>query len=127
MGLSADNTVFDLDLIIHINTVFSILNSQGVGPVAGFAIEDETALWTEYFTNDSHEIPDITREDDGTYTEIKTPIELVPAVLQNLVKSLVYTKVRLLFDPPSNGNLLSAMKENAKELEIRIYTLKGGY
>lgn len=126
MGLGAENTAFDPDLIIHINSVFSILNSEGIGPVDGFAIDDETADWDAFFANDAHNTPVISEGDDGTYIETTETITVSP-ILQNSVKSLVYIKVRLLFDPPSNGNLLSAMKENARELEIRLYTLKGGY
>lgn len=120
LGLSDDYIHFDLDIIVNINTVFSSLTQMGIGPlgeeeiidpvteetskVAGsFSIDDSSETWEQYFAG--HEDSD----------------------LMNQVKSYIYIKVKLLFDPPANGNLLTAMKENAKELEIRMYTQMGGY
>jgi hypothetical protein len=43
LGVSADDTVFDLDIITHINSAFSTLCQLGIGPATGFMIEDATA------------------------------------------------------------------------------------
>jgi hypothetical protein len=93
LGIAADYTVFDLDIITHINTAFSTLTQLGVGPVGGFMIEDETAVWTDFIS------------DDMQY---------------NSVKTYVFLRVRALFDPPSTSYLISATESQIKELEWRL-------
>ncbi len=94
MSLSLDDTVFDDELIIHINSVFYILKQLGVGPEEGYSIEDSTNTWDE-FTNDQ--------------------------ALVSILRVYFYLKVRLLFDPPSSSALMSAMQEQANEYEWRIH------
>lgn len=94
LGVASDYTVFDIDIITHINTAFSTLTQLGVGPAAGFMIEDASAEWSAF-------IPD----DDIQY---------------NSVKTYVYLKVRQLFDPPSTSYLITAVKEQIEELEWRL-------
>lgn len=84
---------FDNDLILHINSVFNIINQLGVGPKKPFSITDETETWDDFW-GDSEVI--------------------------NLVESYMYLKVRLLFDPPSTGALHEAMENQIKEFEWRL-------
>lgn len=94
LGISEEYTHFDPDIIMHINSVLMTLTQLGVGPSSGFYIEDETTPWTEF-------IPDMTK-------------------LQ-AVKSYVYLKVRLLFDPSSLGSAtLAAYERQIQELEWRL-------
>lgn len=93
LGIAEEDTSFDTDLIIHINSVFSILIQLGVGSPEGFSIEDNTAVWTDFIK-------------DGTNLE--------------LVKSYVYMKVRLLFDPPTSSSAIETSKSLINELEWRI-------
>lgn len=93
LGIAADYTAFDLDIITHINAVFSTLTQLGVGPAAGFMIEDADAEWYDYI------------EDD---------IQL------NTVKSYVFLKVRQLFDPPTTSYLIAAMEKQIQEFEWRL-------
>lgn len=93
LGLEADYTVFDQDILTHINSAFSTLYQLGVGPVNGFMIEDDSAEWVALLGND---------------------------IRLNAVKSYVYLRVRLLFDPPTTSYQISAFNEQAKELEWRI-------
>lgn len=95
LGVADDYTVFDLDIITHINTAFSILTQLGVGPAAGFMIEDETAVWADFDPVDDH-------------------------FNYNAVRSYVFLKVRQLFDPPSTSYLISAVDQQIKELEWRL-------
>lgn len=92
LGLSPDYDVFDPDIIMHINTVFSFLNQIGVGPSEGFMIEDATTTWDQFVTDSR----------------------------LNSIKSYIYLRVKLLFDPPATSFVLSAMKEQIQELEWRI-------
>lgn len=99
LGLAEDYTAFDQDIIMHINSVFSTLLMLGVGPETGFVIEDETDTWEEFTTD----------------------------VRLNSVKSYMYLKVRLLFDPPSTSFVLSALQEQIKELEWRMNVYREVY
>lgn len=99
LGIDADYDAFDMDVILHINGALSTLNQLGLGPEEGFMIEDETAEWGDLLEDDMR---------------------------LNSVKSLVYLKVRLVFDPPSTSFVLSAMQEQIKELEWRLNVYREG-
>lgn len=99
LNLQPDYTPFDQDVILHINSVFSTINQLGVGPDAGFMIEDKTAVWSDFL------------QGDPRYNNIKT---------------YVYLRVRLLFDPPTIGYLVTAMQDQIKELEWRINVQREG-
>lgn len=93
LGIAEEDTSFDQDIIMHINTVFAILAQLGVGPEGGFSIEDDSAVWGNYLGN---------------------------AINLELVKSYIYMKVRSMFDPPTSSILADAMNKNISELEWRI-------
>lgn len=93
LGPSADYDVFDPELIIYINSVFGTLHQLGVGPEEKFVITGDSELWSD-FTTEGEEIEE--------------------------VKSYMYLRVRLLFDPPSSSFVLSSFKEQIKELEWRL-------
>lgn len=93
LGIDPAYTAFDIDIILHINSVFATLQQLGVGPVGGFLISDSDSKWQE-FTNSSAHL--------------------------NSVKSYMYAKVRLLFDPPATSFGQDALKEVAKEYEWRL-------
>lgn len=95
LGIAEEDTSFDQDIIMHINTVFNILAQLGVGPENGFSIEDDSAVWSDYLGN---------------------------ATNLELVKSYIYMKVRSMFDPPTSTILADAMNKNISELEWRINT-----
>jgi hypothetical protein len=94
LGLAEDYTAFDTDVITHINSVFSTLTQLGVGPAEGFMIEDETSEWTDFI-----------QDDDLQY---------------NSVKTYVYLRVRMLFDPPATSFVIAALNDQIKELEWRL-------
>ena len=93
LGIQPEYRAFDEDLIIHINTVFAILNQIGIGPKEGFFIVDESTNWDEYMSD----------------------------VNQASVRTYVYLKVRLLFDPPGSGILVDSINRMISELEWRLY------
>lgn len=101
LGIAEDYTVFDLDILTHINTAFSTLTQLGVGPADGFQIEDASALWTDFDPVDDH-------------------------LNFNSVKSYVFLKVRMLFDPPTTSYLISATEKQIEELEWRLNTYREG-
>lgn len=93
LGLDEDYTAFDPDIIMHINSVFSTLNQLGIGPALGFMIEDKEALWATFLGSDPR---------------------------LNNVKTYMYLRVRMLFDPPQTGYGTTAMEKQIQELEWRI-------
>lgn len=93
LGIQEDYVHFDTDIIILINMNFLTLHQIGLGPETGFSIQDETSKW-EDFINDPF--------------------------LTEAVKTYVYLKVRLIFDPSGTSYVLSAMQAQIKELEWRF-------
>ena len=51
LGVPKDYEHFDQDIIMHINSVFMILNQIGVGPSDGFSISDKTAIWSDFISD----------------------------------------------------------------------------
>ena len=93
LGITEEYEHFDQDIIIHINSVFMILNQLGVGPSNGFSITDKTAIWSDFIS-------------EGANLES--------------VKSYIYLKVRLLFDPPTTSAVMESMNRMISELEFRL-------
>ena len=93
LGIEEDYTHFDADIIMHINTVFMILNQLGVGPDEGFSITDKTSVWNDYIVD-----------------------------LQNFeaVKSYMFLKVKMLFDPPTGSAVTESYNRSISELESRL-------
>ena len=90
LGQEWDDETYDLDIKNHINTVFFNLNQLGVGPVGGFMIQGPENLWPEY---------------------IGTKLNL------NAVKSYIWMRVKMLFDPPATGPLANSLEAQANKLE----------
>lgn len=93
LGLTEDDTSFDLDIKLHINTVFTKLQQIGVGPSGGFAIEDASATWDSFLGADPR---------------------------LNSAKTYIYLEVRMLFDPPTTSYHINAMQDQIKELQWRL-------
>lgn len=93
LGPGSCDDHFDDDLIIFINGVFSQLTQLGVGPEKGFSIDGPDKFWEEYISND-------------------------PKL--EMVKTYMYTKVRLRFDPPQSSSVIQLMQQDASELEWRL-------
>lgn len=93
LGLAQSDDSFDQDVLMHINSVFSDLNQLGIGPIGGFEIEGPEETWDSYLGGD----PNL-----------------------NSVKSYVYLRVRLLFDPPGTSYLITAMQEQVQKAEWRL-------
>lgn len=93
LGVAEDYTEFDEDITTHINSVFLNLTQLGVGPEEGFMIEDATAVW-EDFIDDS--------------------------IRLQAVKTYMYLKVKLLFDPPLSSSVTESFARMIAELEWRL-------
>jgi hypothetical protein len=93
LGIAEDYTIFDLDIITHINSAFSTLTQLGVGPAEGFMITGADETWDAFIAEDFQ---------------------------YNSVKSYVFLKTRQLFDPPQTSYLISAVERQIQELEWRL-------
>ena len=92
--------VFDLDISIWINSAFSTLHELGVGgQSAPFQITGPTETWLDF-----------------------TPDE----TMWNNVKTYVYLRARLGFDPPQSAHANAAMQKMVEEHEWRLNVKKEG-
>lgn len=93
LGVEPEDKTFDFDIMFHINTVFSALIQLGVGPEAGFKISGDSETWSDFIGNNSQ--------------------------IEN-VKSYIFLKVKLLFDPPINASVIECINKNIEEIEWRL-------
>lgn len=91
VGLDSAYDAFDRDIIIHINSVLMLLNQLGIG-AKNFTITGRSEMWSDFIDED------------------KLP----------MVKSYVAMKTRMIFDPPTSGSVMSALKESIAEMEWRL-------
>lgn len=92
LGVPEEDDVFDQDLIIYINSAFSVLNQLGIGPKDGFTITGKDETWSQ-FEN---------------------------CKKLQMLKSYVHLKVRLAFDPPISSIVVECFKDQLKEYEFRL-------
>lgn len=95
LGIDAEYKHFDPDLIMHINSVFSILTQMGVGPTNGFSITGDSEKWNSFITKKSNKF--------------------------SLVKSYMHLKVKLLFDPPLGSAVIESINRQISEFEWRLF------
>ena len=93
LGITEDDASFDESIIMIINSVFSTLQQLGVGPSDGFMIEDDTATWADYL-GDSKNL--------------------------NSVRTYIWLKVKMVFDPPTSSFVMDAIKHQIAEAEWRL-------
>lgn len=95
LGIDEAYTHFDANIIMHINSVLMILTQLGVGPEEGFVIEDDTSTWINF-------IPEAN------------------AAQLHAVKTYIYMKVKLVFDPPLSSAVIESMNRQIAEFEWRL-------
>lgn len=92
LGIASDYTHFDADIILQINSAFSVLTQLGIGPSAGFSISDSSAVWSQFISD--------------------------PRV--NFAKTFVFIKVKLAFDPPASSALIDSYNRQLDEITWRL-------
>lgn len=92
LGIEEECTTFDKELVVHINSELMVLNQLGVG-ITGFSISDKSSTWNDFLEKDND---------------------------LDAVRSYVYLRVRLVFDPPTSSALLTSMQNRASEYEWRL-------
>lgn len=95
LGVGND-TAFDDEIIMHINSAFATLAQLGIGGTTGFAITGDVQIW------------------DGV-----GGLGLPPMML-SMVRSYIFHKTKLLFDQPTTSYGLEALKAQLKEEEFRL-------
>mgnify|MGYP003436903798 FL=1 len=93
LGISPEDTSFDVNVIMNINTALSILMDLGLTEVEDQLVIDDKMTWDDLL---------------GGRTDIE------------YVKTYVYQKVKLIFDPPTSTAAIDAMQRSINELEWRI-------
>lgn len=93
LGLTSSCTDFDTDIIIHINTVLMNLSQLGINVLKGFTVKDTTQVWSELIQDED---------------------------LVESIKTYMYLKVKMVFDPPLSSSVMEANAETIKELEWRL-------
>lgn len=97
LNISPEDTSFDQDLILLINSAFMVIMQEWHGVDHAFTVEDETTTWKDFLG------------DDKDYEGLKQYIGL---------------RVKLVFDPPTNSAVIEAMKREMDDLEWRMYFFK---
>lgn len=93
LGLDEAYTAFDTDIIININSAFMILNQLGLGPAEGYSIHDANDLWSDFL---------------GASPNLEA------------VKTYIFLKVQLVFDPPTSSYVMESKTRTISELEWRL-------
>lgn len=95
LGIPEEYTEFDGDVMIHINSVFDVLYQLGYGD-GTFYLTDGSETWDQYIENASH---------------------------LNIIKTLVYLRVKMLFDPPTSSAAMQSFQNIINEFEFRVNML----
>lgn len=93
LGISPEDTSFDVNVIMSINTALTILMDLGLTEVEDEIVIDDDMTWDDLL---------------GERTDIE------------YVKTYVYQKVKMIFDPPTSAAAIDAMQRSISELEWRI-------
>ena len=93
LNVGPDDTDFDTDILMHINSVLAVLQQLGIGPKTGFYVDGFEQTWDDYLGEDSLHI--------------------------NMVKSYMAAKVRILFDPPVSSAVMESLNRICSEFEWR--------
>lgn len=93
LGIAEEYAHFDADIIMHINTAFMTLSQIGIGPEKGYSISSDLDTWADFM---------------GDQTNIEA------------VKTFVYIKVKMVFDPPTSSFVMDAMNRQAEEYLCRL-------
>jgi hypothetical protein len=91
-GIEPDDTDYDIEITVHINSIFFVLQQLGVGPEEGFMIFSKDEKWSQFIGMEQ----------------------------MNAVISYMGLRVRMLFDPPPTGPATEAMERQAGQLEWRL-------
>jgi hypothetical protein len=93
LGVANEDTNFDNELIMHINSAITVLTQLGVGPDTGFKIIGYDETWSSLIGD--------------------------KPILES-AKTITYLRVRNAFDPPQTSFQIDSFKKQCEELEWRL-------
>lgn len=93
LGISPEDTSFDVNVLMNINTALTILMELGLTEAEDQLVTNDKMTWDDLL---------------GGRTDIE------------YVKTYVYQKVKMIFDPPTSTAAIDAMQRSINELEWRI-------
>lgn len=94
LGIGEDDPSFDVELKIHINSTFQTLRQLGVGPATGFLVLTDAESWEDYL---------------GVQKDLLTSVQ-----------TYIILKVKLVFDPPDVGFVITSMERLIEQMEWRM-------
>lgn len=94
LGIEPDYVDFDLEILIHINAAILTLSQLGVGSYPPYQVTSNLDTYVDYLGEDSPEIP--------------------------LVRTYLFYKTKLGFDPPQGSIVAESIKEMIEEIEWRL-------
>lgn len=92
LGIDPSLTVFDFEIMAHINSSFMTLHQLGVGPEEGFVITGIESKWNSF----------------------------IDSVKLNAVIQYLHYSVKLAFDPPATSYAINSMEKMLEELKWRL-------
>lgn len=95
VGVQAEETHFDADIMVHINSAIMALAQIGLSTAEGFMVVDDSATWDEL-------------------------VPVTNKALQGACQSFIYLKTKLVFDPPNHSFVITALQDSLKETEWRL-------
>ena len=95
LGIHEEIEDFDMDLIVFINSALAELNQLGIGPKDGFQISGKEETWKQLYNGRK---------------------------IFNDIKTYIFLKVKVIFDPPQVASLNSAYENQLKEVTWRLNT-----
>lgn len=96
LDVDPDNKDFDADILLHINSVLTIMKRLGIIPKTSKRISDDSVTWSQFIPDDSLDVEDI--------------------------KDYIFLRVKLIFDPPQNQKHTDVLIDTYKEIEFGLMT-----
>ena len=96
LDIDPDNKDFDTDILLHINSVLTIMKRLGIIPKTSKRISDDSVTWSQFIPDDSLDVEDI--------------------------KDYIFLRVKLIFDPPQNQKHIDVLIDAYKEIEFGLMT-----
>ena len=97
LGIANEDSSFDHDIILYINSTIGILHQLGVSEDITDVIIDQDTIWTELF---------------GERDDLE------------IVKTYIGFRVKSMFDPPTNSAAIEALNRIISEFEWRINNMR---
>ena len=94
LGIDPEDISFDTDIKVHINTTMLSISQMGIGPPNGFIVTSKDNVWNDFLGSSAMNL-------EG-------------------VKSYIYLKIKLIFDPPQSSTVIEAFNKSISELEFRM-------